>query len=90
MLVQISIFYKSYKISNKEKSDIDWNTLKDNSTLHKILWIQSFRDISFSLLLVDQYLIIVGDSYPIDYDEAVSGRSFLVKHYEGGIGEATH
>ena len=30
-------------IRNETRSDIDWNTLEDSSTLHRILWIQRFR-----------------------------------------------
>ena len=59
-------------ISNNAKSDIDWRTLEDSPTMHKIQWIQRYRDIPFLLLLLHEYLIIVGGLYPTNYDEAMS------------------
>ena len=40
--------------------------------MHKILWIQRYRDIPFLLLLVHECLIIVGGLYPTYYDETMS------------------
>ena len=64
---------EGYKISNKTKNDINWNTLEDSATLHMILWIQSF--IPFLWLLSCHYLIIVGGLCPTDYDDVVSSTS---------------
>ena len=58
--------------SNKTKSDIDQKTLKDDLTLHRILWIQRYKHISFQILLVDEYLIIMGVLSPTNYDKEMS------------------
>ena len=40
LLLQIpDFFYKDYMICNKANNDIDWRTLEDSLTIHKILWI---------------------------------------------------
>lgn len=41
--------------------------------MHKLLWVQEYKKgSSFPLLLVHQYLIIVGGSYPMDSDKGMS------------------
>ena len=50
----------------------NWRTLEDSPTMHKILWIQKYRDISFPLFLAHQYLIIVRGLYLTNYDKAMS------------------
>ena len=59
-------------ICNNANNDIDWRILKDSPIIHKILWIQRYKDTPFLLLLVHEYFIIVEGLYPIDYDKAMS------------------
>ena len=63
------IYDENYMIRNKAKSDMDWNTLKNSPTLHRILWIQRLETYNS----YDFKCIIVGSLYPMDYDEVVNG-----------------